>query len=114
MVLVSQETGCCEAIMHGQIPTRIRTAAASAVATRHLSRADSRVLGLIGAGDLAVEHVHALWQVRPIERVVVWSRTPATAARFIEQIGRDIPGLASGSCGLAARRRCEPPTSFAR
>ena len=51
VVLVSQETGFCEAIVHGQeYPTRIRTAAASAVATRHLSRPESRVLGLIGAG----------------------------------------------------------------
>ena len=93
LVLVSQETGACEAIMHGQIPTRVRTAAASAVATRHLARPDSRVLGLIGAGDLAVEHVHALLQVRSFERVLVWSRTPATAARFIERIGRDFPSL---------------------
>lgn len=93
MVLVSQETGACEAIMHGQIPTRIRTAAASAVATRHLSRPNSRVLGLIGAGALAVEHVHALRHVRPIDRVVVWTRSPATATRFVDQIGRNFPGL---------------------
>ena len=92
-MLVSQETGVCEAIIHGQIPTRIRTAAASAVATRHLARPDSQVLGLIGAGDLAVEHVHAILQVRPIDRVLVWSRTPATASRFIERIGRDFPSL---------------------
>lgn len=92
-LLVSQETGAPVAIFHGQIPTRIRTAAASAVATRHLSRADSRVLGLIGAGDLAVEHVRAIREVRPIERVVVWSRSQATVDRFIERVGRDFPDL---------------------
>ena len=93
VALVSQETGACEAIIHGQIPTRLRTAAASAVATKHLSRADSRVLGLIGAGALAVEHVRAIMEVRPIERVLVWSRTGATVSRFIEQVGRDFPDL---------------------
>lgn len=93
MMLVSQTTGFCEGIIHGQIPTRIRTAAASAVATRHLARADSRVLGLIGAGDLAVEHVCSILKVRPIERVLVWSRTPATAARFCDRVGDDFPGL---------------------
>ena len=93
-LLVSQETGAPVAIFHGQIPTRIRTAAASAVATRHLSRPDSRVLGVIGAGDLAVEHVRALREVRPIERVVVWSPPPATIARFIERVGHDFPDLA--------------------
>jgi ornithine cyclodeaminase/alanine dehydrogenase len=94
VVLVSQATGAPTAIIHGQIPTRIRTAAASAVATRHLARPDSRVLGLIGAGDLAVEHVRAVVEVRPIERVLVWSRTAATLSRFSERIRRDFPGLA--------------------
>jgi ornithine cyclodeaminase/alanine dehydrogenase len=102
VVLVSQETGAPAAIIHGQIPTRIRTAAASAVASRHLSRPDSRVLGLIGAGALAVEHVRSHLEVRPVERVLVWSRTTATVARFIEQIGRDFPNLVVE--GVAAPR----------
>lgn len=93
IVLVSQETGALAAILHGQIPTRIRTAAASAVASRHLSRPDSRVLGLVGAGALAVEHVRSHLEVRPIERVVVWSRTSATVFRFMEQIAADFPNL---------------------
>jgi alanine dehydrogenase len=93
LMLVSKETGFCEAILHGQIPTRIRTAAASAVATRHLARPDSRVLGLIGAGDLAVEHVRALTHVRPFERVVFWTRNPETAARFARRIAEAHPGL---------------------
>ncbi len=93
IVLVSQETGAPAAILHGQIPTRIRTAAASAVASRHLSRPDSRVLGLVGAGALAVEHVRSHLEVRPIERVVVWSRTAATVYRFMEQIAADFPTL---------------------
>ncbi|TPE48077.1 ornithine cyclodeaminase family protein [Amaricoccus solimangrovi] len=93
LMLVSKETGACEGIIHGQIPTRIRTAAASAVATRHLAREDSRVLGLIGAGDLAVEHVRALTHVRPFERVVFWTRNPETAARFAGRIAEAHPGL---------------------
>ena len=93
LMLVSKETGFCEAIIHGQIPTRIRTAAASAVATRHLARPDSRVLGLIGAGDLAVAHVAALTHVLPFERVVFWTRNPETAARFAARIADAHPGL---------------------
>lgn len=94
IAMVSQTTGAPVAILHGQIPTRIRTAAASAVGTRHLSRPDSRVIGLIGAGALAVEHIRSHLEVRPIERVLVWSRTAATVSRFIERIGCDFPGLA--------------------
>ncbi|QOF69503.1 ornithine cyclodeaminase family protein [Aminobacter sp. SR38] len=92
-LLVSQETGAPIAIFHGQIPTRIRTASASAVATKHLSRVDSRVLGLVGAGELAIEHVRAIREIRPIERVVVWSRTAATIARFIERVEQSFPDL---------------------
>ncbi len=94
LMLVSKETGFCEGILHGQIPTRIRTAAASAVATRHLACADDRVLGLIGAGDLAVEHVNALTQVRRFEQLVFWTRNPETAARFAARITQAHPGLA--------------------
>jgi len=94
LILVSQATGACAAIIHGQIPTRLRTAAASAVATQHLARPDCRILGLIGAGDLAVEHVNALLQVRQIDRVLVWSRNPATVCRFTAQVKLNFPGLA--------------------
>lgn len=91
--LVSQQTGAPVAIFHGQIPTRIRTAAASAVGSRHLSRPDSRVLGLIGAGALALEHIRSHLEVRPIERVLVWSRKEATVARLIELAAQNFPGL---------------------
>lgn len=86
VLLVSQETGACEAIIDGAILTRQRTAAASAVASKHLARPDSAVLGLVGAGNLAVEHVAAFLVVLPIKRVVVWSRTEATARQFVARI----------------------------
>lgn len=112
-LLVSAKTGAPIAIFHGQIPTRIRTASASAVATKHLSRADSRILGLIGAGDLAVEHVRAIRQVRSIERVVVWSRTAGTVARFLERVEQITP--TSSSTPPARRRKSfRGPMSFAR
>ena len=101
VVLVSQKTGACEAILDGQIPTRQRTAAASAVASRHLARPDSSVLGLVGAGNLAVEHVGALRAVLPITRVVVWSRTAATTSRFVERVQARYGGVAVDVCPSA-------------
>ncbi|TCK63757.1 ornithine cyclodeaminase family protein [Curtobacterium sp. PhB136] len=86
-ILVSSvSTGECIAVIDGAGITRVRTAAASAVATRHLARPDSRVLGLVGAGNLAIEHVRAISAVRPIEQVVVWSRSSSTVERFREQL----------------------------
>ena len=90
MIMVnSATTGECLAVIDGKIPTRDRTAAASAVATRHLARPDSSVLGLVGAGQLAREHVAYLSSVLPIERVVVWSRSAATVQQFREDIAAE-------------------------
>ena len=83
VVLVSQDTGECIAIIDGRMLTRQRTAAASAVASRHLARPDSTILGLIGAGSLAEAHVEALAAVLPIREVLVWSRTAASMGTFV-------------------------------
>lgn len=82
ILLMSADTGECEAVIDGRLITAIRTAAASAVATAHLARASSTVLGLIGAGTLAVEHTRAIALVRQLEKVAVWSRSAATVDRF--------------------------------
>ena len=82
ITLVDPRTGRCLAFLDGIEITLHRTAAASAVATRHLARADVRTLGLIGAGAQARSHLAALRTVREFERVTVWSRTRRTAERF--------------------------------
>lgn len=82
VVVLDSRTGARLAIMNGGTCTRMRTAAASAVATDALARNDSRVLGLVGAGPLAVEHVAAVRMVRPIDTIVVWSRSASRVAEF--------------------------------
>jgi ornithine cyclodeaminase/alanine dehydrogenase len=85
IMLVSAATGECEAILDGRDPTLLRTAAASAVATKHLARTDSKILGLVGAGALALEHLRALRVVRDVTTVLVWSRSRGTLERFLDQ-----------------------------
>ncbi|MXY49433.1 MAG: ornithine cyclodeaminase family protein [Gemmatimonadetes bacterium] len=75
-VLCDAETGRLIALMDATFLTGIRTAAASAVATKYLARKDSRVLGIIGTGVQGRFHVDAITAVRPIERIVVYNRTP--------------------------------------
>jgi ornithine cyclodeaminase/alanine dehydrogenase len=82
IVMVSSATGEPLALMDGRLPTRIRTAAASAVAVRHLARPEVRTLGLIGAGALAIAHVAAILEVRDVERIAFWTRSDRTAATF--------------------------------
>ncbi|MGA4538861.1 ornithine cyclodeaminase family protein [Uniformispora flossi] len=96
------ETGACEAVIDGWALTQCRTAAASAVASRHLARPDSRVLGLVGAGALADAHVAALRAVLPLERVLVWSRSAATIEAFVAR-NRELPVTVAQTAEEAVR-----------
>ena len=92
-ILVSSSlTGGCVAVLDGMAVTRARTAATTVVATKHLARSGSRTLGILGAGNLAVEHARAFEAARPFERIVVWSRSSDTVARFLDAVGPDIAG----------------------
>lgn len=82
IVVVSALTGECVALLDGRAITAIRTAAVSAVATDQLARRSASVLGLIGAGNLAIEHAHAIAAVRDVEAIVVWTRSDATFSVF--------------------------------
>jgi ornithine cyclodeaminase/alanine dehydrogenase-like protein (mu-crystallin family) len=85
IILFQAETGEPIAMMDGRLITEMRTAAASAVATQQLARADARVLAILGSGVQAQSHLEALRHVRPITEVRVWSRRNARA--FAEQHG---------------------------
>ncbi|MDT3684458.1 MAG: ornithine cyclodeaminase family protein [Pseudorhodoplanes sp.] len=78
-LLMSGETGEPLALIDGPALTAWRTAAASALASRFLSREDSSHLVMIGAGTLAPHLVRAHCSVRPLKRVTVWNRTKAKA-----------------------------------
>ncbi|MDP9263112.1 MAG: ornithine cyclodeaminase family protein [Acidobacteriota bacterium] len=67
--------------------TEIRTAAASALATRFLAREDVRVLGVFGAGRQARSHLRILPLVRRFERVLVCGSSREQSRRFAEEMG---------------------------
>jgi ornithine cyclodeaminase/alanine dehydrogenase-like protein (mu-crystallin family) len=67
--------------------TKIQSAAAGAIAAKALSRASSKVAGILGAGAHAYHHAEALLLVRPIARFVVWDADMAAARALGEQIG---------------------------
>lgn len=78
---------------------RIRTGAASGVATKLLAREDASTLGLIGTGWQAETQLEAIAAVRKLERVRVFSRTPdkreAFAAKMGERLGLTIEAVGS-------------------
>lgn len=84
-LLLSAQTGASLALMDGTALTRRRTAAASALASRFLSRSDSFRLLMVGTGALAPHLIRAHATVRPIREVAIWGRTPAKAAALAER-----------------------------
>jgi ornithine cyclodeaminase len=85
-VLADTGTGVPLAIIDGEVLTLRRTAAVSALASRFLSRADSRSLLLVGTGRLAPEMVVAHCTAREIQRVMVWGRSEHKAQETIDRI----------------------------
>lgn len=83
VVLFSLAHARVEAIVEADTLGELRTAAASAVAAKHLARRDARTLGVIGCGRQAASHVAALRAAIPtLERVLVYCRDGARRATF--------------------------------
>jgi ornithine cyclodeaminase/alanine dehydrogenase-like protein (mu-crystallin family) len=86
ILLFSAETGEPLVAMDGTLITEMRTAAASAVATRKLATADARVLAILGTGVQARSHVEALRLVRPFDDIRIWGRTADHAQRLATEV----------------------------
>jgi len=81
-LLLDPHSGTPLAVLDGAELTLRRTAAASALASRYLSRDDARTLLMVGTGKLAPHLVAAHASVRPLDRILVWGRR-AEAARAV-------------------------------
>jgi ornithine cyclodeaminase/alanine dehydrogenase-like protein (mu-crystallin family) len=85
MLLFDAQDGRPLCALDSHAVTTLRTAAASAVATKALSRSDSRSVALIGCGALALLHAQAICLVRPIEEIIVWGRSAEKVRQFVDQ-----------------------------
>src|SRR5215204_986539 len=66
--------------------TAIRTAAASAVATKTLSRKNSSTLAIIGSGEQAKRHIEAMLIIRKIKQINLWSRNEKNAKQLVNTL----------------------------
>ena len=91
MVLLSSRTGQVLAVLldNGYL-TDVRTAAAGAVAARHLAREDAASACIFGAGLQARMQLRALCLVRPIRQAVVWARDAAKAKAMADEMTREL------------------------
>jgi ornithine cyclodeaminase/alanine dehydrogenase-like protein (mu-crystallin family) len=85
LLLFDAAKGSPLAIMDSGEITRLRTAAATAVAARHLARADSRIATIVGCGVQGRAHLEALLCVLPLQRVYAVDRSAAAAASFARE-----------------------------
>jgi len=87
MVLLSSHTGLVEALLldNGYL-TAVRTAAAGAVAAKHLAREEASIATIFGAGEQAALQFEALTLVRPIRGGRIWSRDPLKAEKLAKDL----------------------------
>ena len=91
MILFSARTGVVEALLldNGYL-TDVRTAAAGAVAARHLARPDADRVCVIGAGAQGCLQLKALCLVRPIKHAVIWARDATKAASAAQELSTEL------------------------
>jgi len=90
ITLYSPETGAPLAIIDGTTITAARTGALTALGARHLARADSRVLGHIGARGSAWWNVTMLDDLFHFEEIRVTSRRPESRQEFADRLSEHL------------------------
>ena len=86
VTLFDPKTGELAALIEADHLGRVRTGAASGVATRKLANPDAAVLGVLGTGGQARTQVEAVCAIRPIREVRVFGRDAAKRAAFVSGI----------------------------
>lgn len=82
-VVFDEKSKAVSALLDGPAITRYKTAADSALAAQLLSREDSQVLLVAGAGPIAQSLTQAYLYIRPsIREVILWNRTSAKLQPF--------------------------------
>jgi ornithine cyclodeaminase len=85
-LLMDGATGEPVAVLDGTRLTVWRTAAASALAARHLARKDSSRMVMVGAGSLAPFLIRAHMSQRPIREVTLWNHKDEKAESLAAQL----------------------------
>ena len=88
VTLYNGRTGQIQAIIDMGYLSSLRTGAATGVAAKYLAPATKKTLGVIGPGWQATFQVEAVANSCPIERVVVFGRTPKRRKDFIRQMSK--------------------------
>lgn len=84
VMIYNSENGALQAILDGIAVTDLRTAAASAVAVKHLSP-NASTLAIIGTGHQAASHVKLMRELKDFKEIRVYGRTKERRDQFAER-----------------------------
>ena len=84
------ENGKHIANLDGASITAIRTGAASGLATDLLAKENANVCAVFGTGVQAAAHIEAVLEVRPIEKIIVFSRSKLSAEKFCSTLANQV------------------------
>lgn len=94
VVLFDSIEGLPLAIVDAASITGLRTAAATAVATNALASQDAGDLAILGTGEQAAAHLHAMSLVRKLRSIRIWGRSQQKALAFAEREAKpDLPRI---------------------
>jgi alanine dehydrogenase len=103
ILLCDGDNGAVLAIMDSIEITLRRTAAASALAARHLARPDSANILICGCGAQGAAQLDALREVLPLVRCLAWDCDPERASAFAAMaVAEGIEAEVAGSLAPAA------------
>lgn len=83
------DSGALRGLVVGSLLGTMRTAALNAVALDRMARAGATVLGVLGTGRQARQHVRAALAVRPFARVLVFGRDRDRCRAFVDALADD-------------------------
>ncbi|EFA08703.1 Ketimine reductase mu-crystallin-like Protein [Tribolium castaneum] len=87
IMLFDDVTGVLKAVIAGTEITKWRTAAASAVATKYLTRGKKlKVLAILGAGNQGHSHALAFSHFFPFEEIRIWNRNKYKAETLVRAL----------------------------
>ena len=86
IALCDAATGSLLAVMDSIEITAVRTAAATAVAARYLSREEAQVVAVCGSGTQGRANLRALSRVRPISRAMIFDANPRNAEQLAAEL----------------------------
>ena len=101
IVVVFGADGAPVGAVDGPTLTAIRTAAGCGLATDLLAPADGAVMAMLGAGAMAADQIEAVRTVRPIDRVLVWSRSFDRARALADRVGAEAVPTPDAAVGQA-------------